>query len=66
MNANRRPPTIFRDVREISLVVPGTAPKPKRTIGSRLIRVITAYLPRWKWCAHAEKNPPVEVRQATE
>jgi hypothetical protein len=49
MNTNWNPRTIFKDVREISVVVPWTAPKSERRIGSRLIRVITAYLPRWMW-----------------
>jgi hypothetical protein len=60
MNTNRNPRTLFRDVREISAVVPGTAPKSERSIGSRLIRVITAYLPRWMWAA-SENKPPVAI-----
>jgi hypothetical protein len=47
MNTNWNPRTIFKDVREISAVVPRTASKSERRIGRRLIRVVTAYLPRW-------------------
>jgi hypothetical protein len=65
MNTNRNPQTIFRDVREISAVVPGTARKSERRIGSRLIRVITAYLPRWMR-AGSENKPPVAVQQIVE
>jgi hypothetical protein len=65
MNTNRNPQTIFRDVREISAEVPRTAPKSERRIGVRLIRVITAYLPRWMW-AGSENKPPVAVRQTVE
>jgi hypothetical protein len=66
MNANRRPPTIFRDVREISAVVPGTASKPKRRIGRRLTRAIMAYLARLISYAGSKKNPSVSVRQTLE
>ena len=63
MKANRRPPTIFRDVREVSAVVPGTAPKSKRRIGRRLIRAVMAYLARWISYAGSKKNPSVDAFQ---